>query len=229
MKLAVAALLGLTMSISMVTASHAQNAGEIKVVYPADAPVDGHTPSQHTTDWWQWAMSFPPETSPVRDLTGSNCALGQQGLVWFLSGGFGSAKIHRTCTIPEGKILFFPLINMSYWPDKANNGSTCQQAMAGAALNNDTAIDLFAEIDGVAVNDLKKYRASSSECFDIFERIPPDQRPYNAYPSASDGYWLSVKPLQKGRHTLKFGGRYNRNSPYYGHMVQDIEYDLIVQ
>lgn len=198
-------------------------------VLPAGTPVDGRTASQLTTDWWQWAMSIPAETSPVRDLTGSNCAVGQQGSVWFLAGGYGSSKIHRACSIPEGKILFFPLINMGYWPQKGNNSMTCQQAKAGAALNNETAIDLFAEIDGIAINELKQYRISSNECFDIFERIPSGQHPYNASPSASDGYWLSLKPLQKGHHTLKFGGRYNRNSSSFGHMVQDIEYDLMVQ
>jgi hypothetical protein len=38
-----------------------------------------------------------------------------------------------------------------------------------------------------------------------------------------------LKPLSAGRHTLKFGGKYNRQSADYGHMVQDIEYVLLVQ
>lgn len=25
-------------------------------------------------------------------------------------------------------------------------------------------------------------------------------------PSASDGYWLGLRPLAKGKHTLRFGG-----------------------
>lgn len=46
---------------------------------------------------------------------------------------------------------------------------------------------------------------------------------------STDGFWLLLKPLSAGRHTLKFGGKYNRQSADYGHMVQDIEYVLLVQ
>ncbi|TAL27104.1 MAG: hypothetical protein EPN97_18280 [Alphaproteobacteria bacterium] len=221
------------MTVGSAIESDAQDAPQASTnpaaVYPVGVLVDGRNASQLTIDWWQWLMSIPGETNPARDLTGANCALGQQGSIWFLAGGFGSSKIHRVCTIPEGKILFFPLITMSYYPEKGNNALSCRQAKAEAALNNDTAIGLFAEIDGVAINKLEQYRVASSECFNIFERAPADQHPYDAYPSATDGFWLSVKPLKKGRHILKFGGRYNRNSPYLGRMIQNIEYDLTVQ
>lgn len=196
---------------------------------PPGSSVSGRTASQLSAEWWQWAMSIPDETSPVRDLDGANCGVGQQGSVWLLAGGFGSSKIRRVCTIPEGKTLFFPLINMVYWPRRDDKSFTCEQAKASAALNNETALDLFAEIDGAAVAELKQYRVSTSQCFDVFGRVPSNQRRHNAYPSASDGYWLAVKPLPKGHHTLKFGGKYNRNSPAFGRMVQDIEYELVVQ
>jgi len=197
--------------------------------YSPGASIKGRSVPMLTTEWWQWAMSAPDETNPVRDLTGSNCGVGQKGAVWFLAGGFGSSKIHRVCTVPEGRALFFPLVNMVYWPRSDNLSFTCDQAKVSAAINNETALDLFAEIDGTAVGDLKQYRVSSDKCFDVFARIPSNHRPYNAFPSASDGYWLLVKPLKKGRHTLKFGGRYNESSSAYGRMVQDIEYELIVR
>lgn len=199
------------------------------LAYPPGVPFKGRSMAELTNNWWQWAMSIPDEINPVRDLSGSNCGLGQSGEVWFLAGGFGSSKIRRLCSVPEGKFLFFPLINMVYWPRSDNLSYTCDQAKASAALNNETGLDLFVEIDGVAVDGLKQYRVASEKCFNVFARIPQNQRPYNAYPAASDGFWLLLKPLQKGRHNLKFGGKYNRNSPAYGRMVQDIEYELIVQ
>lgn len=199
------------------------------LAYPPGVSVKGHTMPKLANEWWQWAMSFPDEVSPIRDLSGANCGLGQSGTVWFLAGGFGSSKIRRVCSVPEGKTLFFPLINMVYWPRSDNLSYTCGEAKTSAALNNESALDLFAEIDGVTVDGLKQYRASSEKCFNVFGRIPSGQRPYDAYPSASDGYWLLLKPLQKGRHVLKFGGKYNRYSSAYGRMVQDIEYELIVQ
>lgn len=196
---------------------------------PAGTSIAGRTVAQLSTDWWQWAMSIPAEVNPVRDPTGANCGTAQQGAVWFLAGGFGSSKIKRTCVVPANKSLFFPVVNMVYYPARGNDAYTCGQAKASAALNNDSAMDLFVELNGAALEDVKKYRVATDKCFDIFERVPPERRPYTAYPSASDGYWVLLKPLQRGRYTLKFGGRYNQQSSAYGRMIQDIEYELVVE
>lgn len=195
----------------------------------AAEPALAQATPQLTTDWWQWAMSTSEEDSPVADTSGTNCAVNQRGDTWFLAGGFGSSKIQRTCTVPSGKKLFFPLINMVYWPARGARTITCADTKASAALNNDTALDLFAELDGTPIRDLKRYRIASSECFDVFARMPAALHPYKAFPSATDGFWLLLNPLPPGRHTLKFGGRYNHESADYGRMVQDIEYVLNVQ
>ena len=58
----------------------------------------------------------------------------------------------------------------------------------------------------------------------------PEQ--YNAperYPAATDGYWLMLKPLSKGKHQLKFSASYSREGEPYGEMMQDIEYVLEVE
>ncbi|HEX7965515.1 MAG TPA: hypothetical protein VF651_07335 [Gammaproteobacteria bacterium] len=182
-------------------------------------------------DWWQWAESVPLEKSPIQDETGADCAQDQQGPVWFLAGGYGTSKIHRACTIPAGKSLFFPIINMVYFPGPGSTplNFTCADAQEYAELDNDTAMDLFASVDGVSIEGLKRFRVSTHDCFDIFARLPEDQQPYSGYPSATDGFWLMLKPLSKGRHLIKFGGRYNSSTPDYGHMIQDIEYELTVE
>jgi len=200
-----------------------------KTVLPPNFKLGGFDASSLSAEWWQWAMSSPDEINPVRDNSGAHCEVGQQGNIWFLAGGFGSSKIKRSCVIPYGKSIFFPIINMVYYPREENNGYTCEQAKASAAVNNDKALDLYVELDGVAVINPKRYRASSEKCFDIFERIPKEYKPYNAYPSASDGYWIGLMPLQKGKHTLKFGGRYSSTGTTYGRTVQDIEYEITVQ
>jgi len=194
-----------------------------------DYKLDGLSAADLSAEWWKWAMASPREISPVRDLSGAHCAVGQSGRVWFLAGGFGSARISRECTIPADKYLFFPVVNMAYWPSDENSGFTCAQAKVSAALNNDTAVDLFASLDGAEIPNVRSHRARTEECFDIFERVPSSFGPYKAFPSASDGYWLLLAPLPKGKHTIKFGGKYNRNSADYGRMVQDIEYYVIVK
>jgi hypothetical protein len=196
---------------------------------PLDHKVNGRSGADLSAEWWKWAMASPQEINPVRDPSGKHCAVGQSGEVWFLAGGFGSARINRTCTIPAGKYIFFPVVNMAYWPREENSGYTCERAKTSASLNNDTAVDLFASVDGVEIPNVKTYRARTDKCFDIFERVPKSYGPPKAFPSASDGYWLLLAPLPKGTHTIKFGGKYNRNSPAYGRMVQDIEYYIVVE
>src|SRR6185436_15739419 len=81
------------------------------VVVPANAPVFGKTQAEWSQAWWQWAGSFDHAESPVADRTGENCHLKQEGPVWFLAGTYGTRRTVRTCTVPQGKHLFFPLIN----------------------------------------------------------------------------------------------------------------------
>lgn len=210
--------------IALLALSQSATAGDVSTNYVQVAN------PELANQWWEWAMASPKQNSPVSDRTGERCADGQQGDVWFLAGGYGSSKVRRKCTVPAGKTLFFPLINMVYWPTPDGIGTfTCDRAKELAALNNDTVTDLFAEIDGQALENLKQYRLASQQCFDVFSRTPATQNAYKAFPSATDGYWLQLKPLAPGRHILKFGGRYNHSSADYGRMVQDIEYELIIE
>lgn len=206
---------------------------------PPPVPADGVLPqassaAQAATPelaarWWQWAMASPRALSPVADRTGERCAVGQSGNIWFLAGSFNGSPIQRRCVVPAGKMLFFPIINMVRFAPAKGNKLSCAKAKAEAALNNDTAIDLFATLDGqpMAAN-LKQHRISSSKCFNVFAHADWSGT-YNSYPSATDGYWLLLKPLPPGRHLLKFGGKYNNNSAKLGHLLQDISYELIVE
>jgi len=189
--------------------------------------VEEKTISEYPNIWWQWAYSIPRDINPVWDRTGENCHQGQNGNVWFLAGGFGSSTIKRKCEIPSGKYIFFPVINMVYW--KPNNKTlSCDQAKEYAALNNDTLIEINIELDSKKASNPAHTRLSSEQCFNIFSRVAKNVESYDAYPSATDGFWIMLKPLSKGAHILKFQAKYNRENEAFGKMVQDIEYELIV-
>lgn len=189
----------------------------------------GRSAGDLSAAWWQWAMAAPPETNPVEDATGEHCAVGQQGNVWFLAGGFGSSRISRRCVVPAGRFLFFPIITTAYWPAQGEIMYSCDQARRNAAVNNEGARELFVEVDGVALADPKRLRAATGDCFDILAKADPSSRPYQAYPSAADGYWVLLAPLARGNHTVRFGGRYNAPGERGGGTVEDIEYQLTVQ
>ena len=141
-----------------------------------------------TAQWWQWVKSAPRHMDPVSDLSGERCSVGQSGDIWFLAGGYGSSKVSRTCSIPKGKKIFLPLINFSRWPGRSEITLTCDQAKAEIAPNNDSAIELYAEIDGKKISGLKHHRLITEKCFDIYARVPRTQNVYRAYPAASVGY-----------------------------------------
>jgi hypothetical protein len=61
--------------------------------------------------WRQWLLSITASTNPDVDASGAFCAQGQSANVWFLAGTLNSTPVIRTCTIPTGKAIFFPLIN----------------------------------------------------------------------------------------------------------------------
>ena len=101
---------------------------------PVNESVAGKALHQYANMWWQWASSMRDDISAVRDKTGKKCHVNQVGDVWFLAGGYGTSKIQRHCIIPQGKYIFFPIINMAYWPEN-DISKTCEEVKQESALN----------------------------------------------------------------------------------------------
>ncbi|QLQ31492.1 MAG: hypothetical protein HZT40_07680 [Candidatus Thiothrix singaporensis] len=190
--------------------------------------VGGRLVSEYPNIWWQWTYTMPREVNPVRDLTGEHCQEGQKGGVWFLAGGYGSSKISRKCEIPKNDYIFFPIINMLYYP-RGDAQILCESVKRNAALNNDKLLSIEVSLDGMVAMNPAHTRMSSDNCFDLMGGIPSDQHPPKIFPSATDGYWVMLKPLSEGKHILKFNAQYNREKGAFSKMVQDIEYELIVK
>jgi hypothetical protein len=202
-------ILGLTMPI---TTPQAQSGGNPGVIPPNARPY-GLTYGDWSARWWQWALSIPATTNPLLDATGANCAEGQTGHVWFLAGTFGGSAT-RTCTIPPGKAIFFPIINIVFGSgvfdcDPTNPGVPCDvaalRASAASVMNN--PILLEAEVDGRPLRNLNAYRAFSP----VFSITHPSDSVFGVAPGTytpqiSDGYWIMLAPLSAGTHTVHFKG-----------------------
>lgn len=187
------------------------------VVAP-ERPVQAISQAAWADAWWQWAGSFDRDDSPVADRRGDKCHLKQSGPVWFLAGTYGTHRTIRRCRVPHGKYLFFPLINYVMMP-RADGTSRCANLAAGAKQLTDAASLLVLDIDGHRVPDLARYRQASEHCFDMGTRMQPR---YRVYPSAANGYYVMLRPLERGTHVLNFGGALPS-------MRQAVTYTLIVE
>jgi hypothetical protein len=193
------------------------NAAEPLVVPPEES-VGGASQSEWSRLWWQWAGSFEQSESPIADRTGEHCASKQAGDVWFLAGTYGTRRTVRTCTVPRGMYLFFPLINYVVAPT-ADGSTNCMSVMSTAARMTEQVSSLLLEIDGVRHPDLVKHRQPTRGCFDLGALAEPKAR---IFPSAANGYYVMLRPLPPGKHTLNFGGALPS-------MLQAVTYTLVVE
>lgn len=202
-------------------------------VLPLNAKVEGLGYAELSARWWRWTDRFPSGMEPYRDPDGRWCAVGQDGPVWFLAGTDGSANVKRRCSVPVGQHVFLPIINLyqrtRYRIPARQHAAECRSLLDGLALNNDALRSAVVLIDGVQVDDPKRYRARTEGCFDAFGEDEGDGAA--AVIAASDGYWLLLPPMKPGRHTLVVGANYGRgeaDEDGYGNMVQNFEYVLDV-
>lgn len=188
-------------------------------ILSSDAKVEGASIGEWTGRWWAWVYAQP--IAPFLDPDGRICNMGQGGPVWFLAGTDGTFSPQRECVVPEDKYLLVPVINMVYREIDSKQPRRCVDMQADAAVNNDHLISAVVLIDGKSVLDVSLHRVRSDGCF-VLEH---DEEGSEVH-AAADGYWLMLKPLSRGRHTLTIGANYGAPHEDYGHMLQNFEYVL---
>jgi hypothetical protein len=174
-------------------------------IYPIDSKPYGKSYGEWSATWWQWAVSTPTDTNPLKDNTGLNCAQGQSGPIWFLAGTFGGAA-ERTCIIPEGKAIMFPVYDgecsfVEYPQYKSESElSSCAKDQINKVTN------LAASIDGTSIQNLKAYRVQSP----MFDLVLPSKNVFGLSSgptkSVADGFWIILQPLSSGKHEINFSG-----------------------
>jgi hypothetical protein len=180
--------------------------------------INGKTQLELSVQWWQWAASFDQSESPVADRTGALCANGQSGDVWFLAGTYGTKRTVRTCRVPFGKTLFFPLINYVVMPSE-RGATDCASLTKDADHITSNPSLLVLDLNGQKFSNLQSHRLATRRCFDVGVLTKEKQR---IFPSAGNGYYAAIRPLPKGTHTLEFGG-------VLPSMIQAVSYTLIVE
>ena len=224
-------------------------------VIPPSASPDGHTYAEWSAAWWQFDLGMPvhdPLNPSViidpqfigHDPATIDCAFNQHGHVWFLQGASGNGVAHRTCTIPSGKMLFFPIfdswVDNSNWDGLPPTTLTEAQLRAIIAANIEAITTMSATIDGRPVAGLAPpaagdytgpFRALSpvfsySVTADnwLTEFYAPPGETFSAQTvtgAVADGVYLMLAPLSVGTHTIQWYAS-------GGGFLQDITYTLTV-
>jgi len=212
------------------------------VIAPISSTPEGQTYGRWAAEWWQWAEGIPADVNPVTDTTGEHCAQRQVDNVWFLAGSSGSDPVVRTCEIPSGKSLFFPLINTSYGAFLNDPPATRTEEFVREKGSCHKPAQISVQIDGFTIPSPTGFftgpSGSQSPFFNV--QLPP----HNVFglvpggltshgkkvaselvlsPSAEQGYYLFVGPLSPGTHTIRWTA-----SGCEAGFSQDITYHLTV-
>ncbi len=182
------------------------------ILPPQSTPGD-MTFGEWAADWWQWAVSIPTPGNPLVDTTGQYAGVDQEGSVWFLAGVWGAnAPVTRTCTIPAGKMLFFPVVNIFYvgwgWTPEDDVPAILESWRVEMRAWLDAQTDVGCEIDGRPVNRLTSYREESPPFPMVFPEDNlfgmPELAEVTDALAVDTGYYLMLAPLKAGPHTIHF-------------------------
>jgi hypothetical protein len=226
-----AALATAAVVLSVSAQAQYQSSHQPGVVVPPHAVVDGKTLGEWSARWWQWAYSIPATDNPLLDLTGEKAKFGDVGPVFFLAGVFGtgiSSPVTRSVSIPANKYIFFPLENAV--DDNVGNGCTTPSATPCAGrLTIDqlwnqlegffSVTALHARLDGKPIDDLFEHRETAPAfgyTYPVTDNLVQATFGYagpdaagSIFPAVADGYYLMLRPLTVGSHTLNFGGTFS--------------------
>lgn len=191
-----------------------------------DVQTYGATYGEFSARWWQWLLSIPRPGNPNLDSSGANCAIGQVDDVWFLAGTFGGTVV-RSCVVPAGKPLFFPLINTIVFKPRGSETLLDLRRQAGAFI--DSVIELECTLDGIPCFADRSHFRVRSPSFTVIAPanglVPPGNlsAPGNTDPIVSDGYWLLLEPPAPGSHVIRF------SAMTAGGFSLDVTYNLMIE
>jgi hypothetical protein len=155
--------------------------------------------------WWQWAFHTPKDQNPITDKTGEYSGIGQNGPVWYLAGTTGNTShAQRNCVIPHGKSILFPII-VSQFSRSEKPTMSDQELIRYTAKDIDQTSFLEAIVDDITLTGLSRFRIRNWIHLDIVAGNIWDVKS-GPTKAVSDGFWVFLKPLDDGKHTIRFHG-----------------------
>lgn len=177
-------------------------------VYKPTKKLGGLTQKQWSARWWQWFCELPAAGHPGGPVDPFDITTGQTGDVWFLAAPLVNAgeSVTRSFTLPEDKSLFVMLIG-SEW-SSIEGYATEQEQRDLAVWYGDHTVpgSLSCTLDGVSLSNPTAYRQESAQ----FGFTAPSPWFFGATGGAAmavaDGYYVLLKNMDEGQHTLHYTG-----------------------
>ncbi|MFT3771483.1 MAG: hypothetical protein QM820_39210 [Minicystis sp.] len=188
---------------------------------PQSSPLVKEVYRFESKSWVRWAMGLPFSTGPITDTTGAACAQGQAGPVWYLAGTNGGS-VTRSCTIPQSKFIFIPLINS--WVVPTAEAVEAPEDLAeyldfvNAYIPDVRAhtCNLKLRLDGAPLLATQE-QLDSKLWVQVLEPFPVQVnddnfgseygRPGGLSPVVVEGgHYALLRPLSRGSHVLEIGG-----------------------
>lgn len=217
-------------------------------VVPVTAQYAGLTYGEWQAQWYKWALGLPATNHPLANT--SDCSTGQSGPVWFLGGLFCSSfstcdfqSVQRSCTVPRGKALFVPILNgnMSYIEGAKGlterdlrqiaqwHGAEMNASIDGRPVQHVEAYQICKGTNGCGTPEMPLFTFTLAPHDNLFAFIGETLNNDGVTPvpdglaseSAADGYYLLIKPMPQGHHTLHFRG-------VAGTFALDVTYNIFV-
>jgi hypothetical protein len=159
--------------------------------------------------------------------------------VFFLVGASGSGVVTRDeCTVPAGRVLFFPLVNFIDIHVPGDGLDTPELVRQDLLSLIGPITELHASVDGEAVADINPrttpFRACAGgdpACASAFSVTLPGKNLFGIRagvyaPAVADGFYLMLAPLSPGSHSVSFGGKgFFAGAKFF----QQITYNLFVK
>ena len=170
--------------------------------------------------WWQWISGININSTgvnPFTDTGQAGCDIGLQddNTLLFLVGSLkdpatGDFPEHE-CGIPAGTSILFPIVNVICDTLEVNTpffgaNETAQRICANNLT--DTYDNLTVNIDGLEIKNPEQYRIDSPAGGFSLTAVEnnPVGIPAGNGTGVQDGFWILLKPLKPGEHTITFSG-----------------------
>jgi len=188
--------------------------------------------------WWQWgfAINTKQDADPFSNTGQAGCDIGlQKNLnVIFLVGSIPSDPtkiIEHNCSIPVGKSIFFPILNVAcnsldappFFGKNEDEQRECSKGFA------DKAIDLAVTIDGKSLKHPQQYRIDSPKGGFKFTAVEnnPFATPVGQGTGVSDGYLVYLTPPSLGKHKISFTGTFDLDNNGKFDPTKDVKFAAI--